>query len=209
LARNKPLQQDVPRSLLMNVVGSLIAALLLTGGSVIIHYAIVHNRHRPAASPLTPTTLPHPSSSTVTASIPPPVTHITTPQINASGTVLASYTITIPDRYTVPLGPTAPTQRELSSTGVGDLTYYTSAGEASLNPTSRSVLYALPSGANPTYPSCISDLNRQTASGTGAGTSFCLSLPDEKLMDGVTVSYISTSEINPTYVMIQVTVWKN
>jgi hypothetical protein len=164
---------------------------------------------RPTEPPTATTSVPIQATSTSIAKAITPETTPPAPHVTAAGTVLGTYALTMSAGYTVPLGPTAPTQSELSSTGMGDLTYNTFAGEATLNSTAQSILYSLPSGTTPTYSGCIDDLDIQQAAGAGTGTSFCLSIKNQSLMDSVTVSYINTSEINPTDVMINVTVWKD
>lgn len=144
------------------------------------------------ASPLPAVTV----TETVAASAP------TDSATSASGgaPMLGSYSIELTSGYTVPLGPSKPTQSQFNTNGNGDL----GEGYAAvvLGPVAPNKIVTLQTGHAPTFQTCSAASSFTTAVYPVDGTSFCLIEP-ERLV-GVLVTSIVQSDVT-----IQVTVWRN
>jgi hypothetical protein len=122
------------------------------------------------------------------------------------GKLLGSYTATLPDGYYVPIGPSSPVNSQLSTTGGGDLIYTTMAGSTEISPVTSQSTMASFSGT-PTYRGCVDDTDEQPGVSASQGTSFCLY--ESGIIAGGIVVYINPTEINPTSVMVKITVWSH
>jgi hypothetical protein len=122
------------------------------------------------------------------------------------GEKLGEYTVTLPAGDYVPVGPSAPTRSQESTSPSGDLVYNTFSGVAYFAPNTPFSTIAPFSGV-PTYAGCSQDLNTQGQVGAGQGSAFCLFETQPARTVGGIVTYIDQSAINPDSVTVQLTVW--
>src|ERR1700733_10068495 len=76
---------------------------------------------------------------------------------SANGTVLGSYTFTLPQYDSAPLGTTAPDQAQILSGTGQDVVWNTGAGGSPLETGGGDKMLNLPSGSTPTYQACTTD----------------------------------------------------
>jgi hypothetical protein len=127
--------------------------------------------------------------------------------VAANGTVLNHYKLDLPANYYLPVGPTQPTEADASSNAVGDIQYNDFAGSLSLVPVSGFSSIVSYNG-DPTYRQCLDDTDLVAAVSVTPGAGFCL-FENQGYLVGGTVLFYNPSEINPSDITIQVTVWEN
>ena len=122
-------------------------------------------------------------------------------QSPSGGTQLGSYDINLPVNYSVPLGPTAPTQAQFSTGGVnGDIWE-----DGPLLPVAPDKMLNLAVGTTPTYQSCTTDTVFETQATNTQGSAFCL--VETGRIAGVTVTSLNATQ--PNYVVLHVVVWQD
>ena len=153
--------------------------------------------------------------STVTVTATPPASPIDPPTTGSSpgagttanGTLLGSYTFTLPQYGTAPLGTTAPDQAQILSGTGQDVKWNTGAGGAPLQTGGGDQMLSLPSGSTPTYQACKADILTSVEESYNAGTAYCIIEATGK-MAGVTVASANTSQ-SPWSLVLHVIIWEN
>ncbi len=126
----------------------------------------------------------------------------------ANGTALASYTFTLPQYDSAPLGTTAPDQAQVLSGTGQDVVWNTGAGGSPLETGGGDKLLNLPSGSTPTYQTCTTDtLSSGEVVNPTSGNAFCLIEATGK-MAGVTITSANNSQ-SPYYLVLHVVIWEN
>ena len=153
-----------------------------------------------ATQPVTATPTAQPSSTQLPN---PPATGVPSADASATagnGGLLGSYTIDITPSYTVPIGPTKPTQAQFDTVAQGDLqfndvTYH-------LYPISPDTMVSLAAGTTPTYQSCsAATVFVDNIAPSAPGISLCVVEPDR--LAGITITAVTSS-----YVTLQISVWQ-
>lgn len=127
---------------------------------------------------------------------------------SANGAVLGSYTFTLPQYDSAPLGTTAPDQAQILSGTGQDVIWNTGAGSSPLETGGGDKLLNLPSGSTPTYQACSTDtLSSGEVVNPNAGNAFCLIEATGK-MAGVTITSANNSQ-SPYYLVLHVVIWEN
>jgi len=126
---------------------------------------------------------------------------------SANGTVLGSYTFTLPQYDSAPLGTTAPDQAQILSGTGQDVIWNTGAGGSPLQTGGGDKMLNLPSGSTPTYQACTTDTLSSGESSPNAGTAFCLIEATGK-MAGVTIASANNSQ-SPYFLVLHVVIWEN
>jgi len=159
------------------------------------------NSPAPAASSPTssPTAAPSASPGVSTTSA-----AATTP---ANGTLLGSYTFTLPQYGSAPLGPAAPDQAQILGGTGRDVIWNTGAGGAPLQTGGGDQMLSLPTGATPTYQACKTDTLTSDEESNNAGTAYCI-IETTGEMAGVTVVSANLAQ-TPWYLVLHVMVWEN
>jgi hypothetical protein len=125
------------------------------------------------------------------------------PPVPASGAQVGSYTIDLSSNHSVVLSATAPTQSQFSeNSDDGDIYYYFYDGviQASQN----DQLISLPGVSAPTYQACTSGTVFENTINATYGAKFCVK--QDGFIVGITVSSVNS---DLSYLVLQVTVWKN
>lgn len=117
---------------------------------------------------------------------------------SANGTQLGSYTIDLPAGYSVPLGPTKPTQSQFITGQSGGDLYYTGLGY--FPGLSSEKLVTLTSGTPPTYSACQGSTFFNSVN-DDAGESFCIVESNDLV--GL---YVQSDQSG--YAVINVNVWR-
>jgi hypothetical protein len=119
----------------------------------------------------------------------------------ANGTTLGKYHINLGSPYSVPLGPTQPTQADFDTNGTGDLN--AAYASESLDPISPDTMVSLPAGTAPSFQACsASTVFIPGVAAPTVGASFCLVEPSR--IAGVTI----TSMTPRVSLGLDVTVWQ-
>jgi hypothetical protein len=126
-----------------------------------------------------------------------------TTAVPSSGAQLGAYTVDINFPYSIPLGPTKPTQSQFSKTGLGDLGTAAPADHLVFVPINGNKMLSLPGGSTPTYQACANGTVFANQADSAPGTSFCIIEKTGKIA-GVTLTSAQSS-----YVVLTVTVWQN
>jgi hypothetical protein len=159
-------------------------------------------------APSSPAPSSLPSSAAAAPSVSPGVSTTsgaaTTP---ANGTLLGSYTFTLPQYGSAPLGAAAPDQAQILSATGRDVIWNTGAGGAPLQTGGGDQMLSLPSGATPTYQACKTDTLTSDEESNNAGTAYCL-IETTGEMAGVTVVSANLAQ-TPWYLVLHVMVWEN
>jgi hypothetical protein len=122
--------------------------------------------------------------------------------MSPNGAELGSYDINLPIGYSVPLGPTHPTQSQFTNGSGGDI-WTNSILE--IGPGNGNKMLNLPDGTTPTYQQCADDTLFENQVSAKPGVAFCL--VEAGKMVGVTVTSVSSTQ--PYYAALHVTVWQN
>lgn len=146
----------------------------------------------PAASPGVSTT-PTPTSGVAVTS--------------ENGALLGSYTFTLPQYGSAPLGTSAPTQAQILGGTGQDVIWNTGAGGSPLQTGGGDQMLSLPSGSTPTYQACKTDTLTSGEESYNAGTAYCIIEATGK-MAGVTVVSADVSQ-SPWYLVLHVVIWEN
>jgi hypothetical protein len=126
----------------------------------------------------------------------------------ANGTLLGSYSFTLPRDGAAPIGTTAPTQAEILAGGPGpDIVWETDDGGSPLGTPGQDKIVSLPNGTTPTYAACKADTLVTNSETNSQGTAFCL-IETTGDMAGITVQSVNLSQ-QPYDIVLQVTLWTN
>lgn len=191
------------RELLTNVVGivTVVLSALATFG---VGAAVGHSTASPAPARTVFVTAP-PGPSTAAPSQAPPTTPATTalvlPPALADGTVLGSYTVDLGFGHSIPLGADKPTQKDFSTTGLGDLGTAAPADHLVFVPINGDRMLSLSSGVTPGFAACSTDTLFSTQADSKPGTAFCL-------IGSGTLAGVKVASAHPSYVTLSVTVWQ-
>lgn len=173
------------------------------GGGYIAGHISNSGANDPAPQPTVTVTVTATADATSPASGSPQTSR--TSQATASnGSVLGSYTVDLPGGYSIPLGPSKPTQSEFVSSGEsGDLlnmsgepNYYIALG--------NDHIVLLQNDTTPTYKACSSSTAFTYDVDDGPGVAFCVL--ESGMIAGVEA--VSQSSISGDYIL-DVTVWRN
>jgi hypothetical protein len=123
-----------------------------------------------------------------------------------NGAQFGTYSLKLPSGYYAVLGATAPTQSQLISATEGDIVWRSDLGGSPLVPGRGERIVTLPNGATPSYQACADGILLTGSASYVTGTAFCVIETTGK-MAGVTVT--SSSLTQPSYIVLQVTVWQN
>lgn len=139
-----------------------------------------------------PTITGSPTSTATSSSAPPPAA--------ASGSVLGSYSVDLPQEFSVPLSATKPKQADFNTSNQGDLAWYNA-----FVPLGGDQMVALRPGTKPTYQLCTTATSFEGQAASTSKNSFCLITPNSVI--GV---YVSSFVSNPsTYAVLNIMVWSS
>lgn len=185
-------------------------AVLVGGGAYIAGHASGSGASGPAPQPTTTVTVATATvtvTATATAASPAP-NPTRTPRasqtIASNGSKLGTYTVDLPEGYSIPLAASQPTQSQFdSSKRNGDLGYDDVNGY--YYPLGNDRMVQLANGTMPTYQACTSSTAFTNGIGGGnLGTEFCI-LESGKIAG---VEVVSQSSTTSDY-FLKVTVWRN
>jgi hypothetical protein len=124
-----------------------------------------------------------------------------------NGTLLGSYTFTLPGYGSAPLGTTAPTQAQILAGTGKDVIWNTGAGGAPLQTGGGDQMLSLSNGATPTYQTCKNDTITSDEESYNVGTTYCLIETTGKM---AAVSVVSSDATQPPLsIVLHVLVWQN
>lgn len=115
-----------------------------------------------------------------------------------NGTLLGSYSFQLTNGSSAPLGPTAPTQSQITAGGNYDLSLN---GEIYVGANEKIV--SLPNGSTPTYSACTTSTLFEGSPSVVQGTAFCI-LETAGRVAGVTIAAIGN---DASYATFSVSVW--
>lgn len=125
----------------------------------------------------------------------------------ADGTLMGSYTFTLPQYGSAPLGATTPDQAQILSGTGKDVIWNTGAGGAPLQTGGGDQMLSLPNGSTPTYQMCKTDTLTSGEESYNAGTAYCIIEATGRIA-GVVVQSANTAQ-SPWSLVLHVTIWEN
>jgi hypothetical protein len=121
----------------------------------------------------------------------------------ANGTLLGSYTFNLPEGYSAPLGPTAPTQSQIASGATPDIVW-----NGGLEAGTGDRLISVPIGTQTTYNLCAGDTDFEFQAEPSQGTVFCLVESTGRIV-GVTIASVTALPVSSGYAVMNVQVWQD
>jgi hypothetical protein len=182
-----------------------IAALATVIGLVIGGGAGYTAGHVTATPTPTPKAAPRPTV-TVTATVTPPsngnqgTTSPSPSDTAGNGTVLGAYSFRLTNGFTAPLGPTMPTQAEVTGSNVAYDLYF----NGQVEPGGDEKMIKLADGSVPSYSACTAGTAVVGSVPPDQGTAVCI-IETSGRVAGVTVTSVGSS---PFSLVFKVTVWQ-